>query len=139
MRLRLAFMISALSLLAAPQVVNACQCGGLAPIDSYKLAYAVVTGKIISEFDSSNSVKLKIEKNWKNKIPSEIILVDSLVSMCPPHFLKNKKYLVYFEKKKDGIKYIDCMGGMLDLMKSDLKWLEKNALRIPLTAPSAKK
>jgi len=109
---------------------HACNCVPWKPKKSYEMSYSVIKGKVISVSPGSNSVKIKTLKTWKNKVPDEISLPQSMVRLCPPHFKEGEIYLLYLTKKNDKLSHLSCMGGSMGLVEKIIQWLNENGKKI---------
>ena len=115
-RIVIVFLFLTLFIGSAPSV-HSCSCVGHSEREKFRKADYVFIGQVLEIADSNleyfvYAVKFKVEKQWKgSKKPEQIVNFDfDTPGMCGDlNLAKDKRFLVYAYRKKDGIvSYTDC-------------------------------
>lgn len=124
------FFLASMFFLLSTQSSWACRCVPFNLEQSYnksKLAVIATTVKIDNMSNESKKVTLKIHKSWKEKIESQIELIQE-PSSCAFIFKKNTKYLLYLNKHNNRFYTTLCSGNKeYNSAKSELKWLNNHS------------
>jgi hypothetical protein len=107
--LKWAAAVVALLLLSA-DVALACRCPKTAASADLSQFAAVFTGRVVESkrLPTGERVKFRVERVWKGRITSEVILLlrrasdPGVISSCDIGFQKGESYLVYALMSRDG-------------------------------------
>ena len=143
MRFVFSLVLFSLLLLLATKVTFACSCAEESPQEAFERSGAVFLGEFIrfikndKQGNQVDLLKFNVERQWKGKLTSEVILpyID-IPRMCGDlDFMKGSKYLIYASRRRGGTKLfrrwryvviVDCgRSRERKYADEDLKFLEK--------------